>query len=172
MRGATEGAEFFVTGHAEQALSHDLAAPVSPSPDEAVYDRHATRLYRQALLTLGDPGLAEQVVSDVLTEECLRTALPDDEGVGHRLGVSVRRRCQELVTDPAWWNRASSRLEGMPGCISVGRISVRERAALALVIFGHLGCVEAADEMAISPPDMAALLLAVLHKLAPAHAPA
>jgi hypothetical protein len=60
----------------------------------------------------------------------------------------------------------------MAGCITAGRISVRERAALALVIFGHLGYVEAAGEMAISPPDMAALLLAVLHKLAPAHAPA
>ena len=161
-----------MTGYAKQVLSHYLAAPVSASRDEAIYDRHADRLYQQALLTLGDAGLAEQVVSDVLTDECLRTPLPEDDGVGHRLGVAVRRRCQELVTDPAWWNRVSSPLEGMPGCITAGRVSVRERAALALVIFGHLGYAEAADEMAISPPDMAALLLAVLHKLAPAHAPA
>ncbi len=35
---------------------------------------------------------------------------------------------------------------------------MRERAALALVIFGHVGYIEAAGELAISPADMAALL--------------
>lgn len=44
-------------------------------------------------------------------------------------------------------------------------MSVRERAALALVIFGHLGYAEAARELAISPPEMAALLQAALGKL-------
>jgi DNA-directed RNA polymerase specialized sigma24 family protein len=44
-------------------------------------------------------------------------------------------------------------------------VSVRERAALALVIFGHLGYAEAARELAISPPEMAALLQAALGKL-------
>lgn len=161
-----------MTGYAKQALSHAVAPAGSPSRDEAVYDRHAARLYRQALLTLGDAGLAEQVVSDVLTDECLRPPPPDGNGVEHRLGVAVRRRCHELATDPAWWNRVPSHLEGMPDCITPGGVSVRERAALALVIFGHLGYVEAAGEMAISPADMAALLLAVLHKLAPRGAPA
>jgi hypothetical protein len=79
--------------------------------------------------------------------------------------MSARRRCQELVGDPAWRNRLSDPVDGMPGCIAPRRLSVRERAALALVIFGHLGYVEAAGEMAIPPADMAALLLAVLHKL-------
>jgi DNA-directed RNA polymerase specialized sigma24 family protein len=54
--------------------------------------------------------------------------------------------------------------------IAPGRVSVRERAALALVIFGHLGYAEAARELAISPPEMAALLQAVLGKLTAAHA--
>ena len=54
---------------------------------------------------------------------------------------------------------------GQPGCISPTRLGARERAALALVIFGQLGYAEAAEEMAIPPADMAALLLAVLHKL-------
>lgn len=155
-----------MTGYGEQALG-EAAAP-SPSPDGAVYDRHAARLYQQALLTLGDAGLAEQVVSDVITDECLSPAPPDPDGEEYRLGVSVRRRCQELATDPAWWNRLSDPLEGMPGCIAPAGVSVRERAALALVIFGHLGYVEAAGELAIAPLDMAALLLAVLHKLAKA----
>jgi hypothetical protein len=53
----------------------------------------------------------------------------------------------------------------MPGCVAPGGLTMRERAALALVIFGHVGCIEAAGELAISPADMAALLLAVLCKL-------
>lgn len=160
-----------MTGYGEQALGQ-AAAPASPSPDEAVYDRHAARLYRQALLTLGDAGLAEQVVSDVITDECLRLAPPDPDGEQYRLGVSVRRRCHELATDPAWWNRLSDPLGGLPGCIAPAGISVRERAALALVIFGHLGYAEAAGELAMAPAEMAALLLAVLHKLAAASTPA
>jgi hypothetical protein len=87
----------------------------------------------------------------------------DDDRVEYRLGLSVRRRCQELATDPVWWNRLPGPLEGMPGCIAPGGVSVRERAALPLVIFGHLGYAEAAAELAISRPDTAALLLAVLH---------
>ena len=47
-----------------------------------------------------------------------------------------------------------------------------ERAALALVIFGGFGYVEAAHELAIAPTDMAALLRAVLSKLTAAGAPA
>ncbi|MGI8446541.1 MAG: hypothetical protein ACR2MP_05000 [Streptosporangiaceae bacterium] len=130
-----------------------------------MYDRHAATLYRQALLILGDGGLAEQVVSDVITNECLRSSPPDPDGEECRLGVSVRRRCHELATDPAWWNRLSDPFEGMPGRVWPGGVSVRERAALALVIFGNLGYVEAAGELAISPPEMAALLLALLHRL-------
>ncbi len=159
-----------MTGYGGRALGQ-VVAPASPSPDEAVYDRHATRLYRQALLTLGDAGLAEQVVSDVITEECLRRAPPDPDGERYRLGVSVRRRCHELATDPAWWNRLSDP-PGLPGCTAPAGVSVRERAALALVIFGHLGYAEAAGELAMAPAEMAALLLAVLHKLATASAPA
>ena len=79
--------------------------------------------------------------------------------------MAVRLRCHELATDPAWWNRLSDPFEGMPGRLSPGGVSVRERAALALVIFGHLGYVEAAGELAMSPPEMAALLLAILHRM-------
>jgi hypothetical protein len=154
-----------VTGCGKQSLGRAVAPAGSPGRDEAVYDRHAARLYRQALLTLGDAGLAERVVSDVITDECLRSSPRDPDGEEYRLGVSVCRRCHELATDPAWWNRLSDPFEGMPGRLSPGGVSVRERAALALVIFGHLGYVEAAGELEISPLDMAALLLAVLHKL-------
>ena len=160
-----------MTGYGEHPPGQVAAAVASPSPDESFYDRHAARLYQQALLTLGDQGLAEQVVSDVITDECLSTAPPDADGAEYRLGVSVRRRCQELATDPAWWNRLCDPLEGMAGCIAPDGLSARERAALALVIFGHLRCAEAAAELGISPPDMAALLLAVMCKLTAAGAP-
>lgn len=150
-----------MSGCGEQAPGHTVAPPTR---DEAIYDRHAARMYRQALLTLGDSSLAEQVVSDVITDECLRPA-PDAGGAQYRLGIAVRRRCQQLATDPASWNRISDPPAGQPGCIPPNRLGVRERAALALVIFGQLGYVEAAEEMAIPPADMAALLLAVLHKL-------
>lgn len=153
-----------MTGYGKQSLGQAVAAAGSPSRDEAVYDRHAARLYQQALLTLGDPGLAEQVVSDAITDECLRSC-PDADGEEYRLGVAVRRRCHDMATDPAWWNRLSDPFEAMPGLLSPGGVSVRERAALALVIFGRLGYVEAAGELAISPPEMAALLLTLLHRM-------
>jgi hypothetical protein len=158
-----------VPGYGKQTLDRAVTgAAASPSRAGAVLDRHAARLYRQALLTLGDPGLAEQVVSDVVTEECLR---PDSlDGQEYRLAVSVRRRCQELATDPVCWNRLRDPLDSVPGCIVAGGVSVRERAALALVIFGHLGYAEAARELAISPPEMAALLQAVLGRLTAADA--
>ena len=151
-------------GYGKQTLDRAVASVgASPSRAGALHDRHADSLYRQAMLTLGDASLAEQVVSDVITEECLGPDLLD--GQEYRLAVSVRRRCQELATDPAYWNRLRDPLDGMPGCIVPGGLSVRERAALALVIFGHLGYVEAARELAISPPEMAALLQAILGKL-------
>ncbi len=59
-------------GHGGRAPG-DAAAATSPRGDEAIYDRHAARMYQQAPLTLGHAGLAEQVVSDVITIECLRS---------------------------------------------------------------------------------------------------
>jgi hypothetical protein len=160
-----------VPGYRRQTLDRAVtSAGASPGRAGAVHDRHGDRLYRQALLTLGDAGLAERVVSDVITGECLRTPPLDADAEEYRLAVSVRRRCQDLATDPAYWNRLRDPLDGMPGCIASGGVSVRERAALALVIFGHLGYAEAARELAISPPEMAALLQAVLGKLTAAGA--
>ncbi len=48
--------------------------------DEATYDCHAPSLYRQAWLTLDDADLAEQVVSDVIVEECVRPAALSQAG--------------------------------------------------------------------------------------------
>jgi hypothetical protein len=158
------------------ALSRAAAtASLTLSRDEAIYDRHAPGLRRQALLTLGDTGLAEHVVSDVILDECLRPALPEDHEAAAelRLGISACRRGQDLAGDTAWRSRHSGRRQtgNDLDCIAPAGLSGRERAALALVIFGGFGYVEAAHELAIATTDMAALLRAVLSKLTAAGAP-
>jgi hypothetical protein len=60
-----------------------------------VYDGHAVGLYRQALLTLGDADLAEQVVMCVIVDECLQPGAPSTAAA--RLAVSVYWRCQDLA---------------------------------------------------------------------------
>jgi hypothetical protein len=177
-RGTAEmpGAIFLPESGKPPALSRAAAASVTFSRDGAIYDRHAAGLYRQALLTLGDAGMAEQVVSDVILDECLRSAPPegDANAAQLRLGISACRRCQDLAGDRAWRSqdsgrrRTGSRLD----CIAPAGLSGRERAALALVIFGGSEYMEAARELAIAPADMSALLRAVLSKLTAAHAPA
>jgi hypothetical protein len=150
------------------------AATMTVGRDEAIYDRHAAGLYRQALLTLGDAGMAEQVVSDVVLDECLRSAPPEDDANAAelRLGILACRRCQDLAGDLTWRSRHSGRRScSVLDCIAPAGLSGKERAALALVIFGGCGYVEAAGELAIAPADMAALLRAVLSKLTAAGAP-
>lgn len=141
-------------------------------PDADIYDRHADGLYKQALLTLGDAGLAEQVVCDVIVDECTRvpSATGGTGDASYRLPVSAYRRCQELAHGPSWHSRPPGRRVsgGVAGCIDpCGLLSWEERGALGLVLFGGLGYVQASQEVAISPLDTAALLRAVLHRLAP-----
>ncbi len=161
-------------GSGKPALSRAAAvASVTSRRDGAIYDCHAAGLYRQALLTLGDVGMAEQVVSDVILDECLRSAPPEGaDAAGIRLGISAFRRCQDLAGDAAWRSRRSGRRGSGSGldCIAPAGLSGGERAALALVIFGGSGYVEAARELAIAPADMAAVLCAVLSKLTAAGA--
>jgi hypothetical protein len=113
------------------------------------------RLYRQALLTLGELGMAEQVVSDVILNECQRPALPENHEAAAelRLVISACRRRRDLAGDTAWQSRHSGRRQtgNDLDCIAPAGLSGRERAALALVIFGGFGYVEAAYELAIAP---------------------
>lgn len=143
-------------------------------PDADIYDRYAAGLYWQALLTLDDAGLAEQVVLDVIVDECTRVpaSVRDADDASHRLPVSAYRRCRELARGPAWHHRSPGQRvsEGVAICIDPGwRLSRNERGALGLVLFGGLGYAEASHEVAISPPRMAAILQAVLHRLTTSH---
>jgi hypothetical protein len=138
--------------------------------DAHIYDRYASGLYRQALLTLDDAHLAEQVVSDVLVDECMRPSAPgSDDNASYRLAVSAYRHCRELTGGPARRDRRPGHRpsEHVVGCIDPGGLlSGKERGGLGLVLFGGLGYVQASRVLAISPSDMAALLCAVLHRAA------
>jgi hypothetical protein len=140
--------------------------------DADIYDRHADGLYRQVLLTLGDAGLAEQVVCDVIVDECTRvpSSASDAGDASYRLPVAAYRRCQELIHGPSWHEVPPGRRMsgGVAGCIDpCGLLSREERGALGLVLFGGLGYVQASHEVAISPLDMEALLREILHRLSP-----
>jgi hypothetical protein len=150
-----------------------LARPVVPVTaagvrDGQIYDAYAAGLYGQALLTLDDAGMAEQVVCDVLVAECVRPLPPEAsaDSVRNRLAVSAYRRCQELnAAHERHDDRAMRQPAGtLARCAGSVRLSRRERGALGLVLFGGVRYVEATGELAISPPDMA-LLRAVRHKL-------
>ena len=71
--------------------------------DADIYRRYAVGLYRQALLTRGDPALAEPVVCDVIVNECALARIPErgDDDARYRLTRSVLRRCRQLARSAA-----------------------------------------------------------------------
>jgi hypothetical protein len=127
--------------------------------------RHAAGLYQQALLTLGDEDLAEHVVMSVIVDECIRSGAAGGSarGAARRLAVSTYWRCQEMAGRPAERSRPAVRLApaGPPGRGGAGALSVRERGALGLVLFGGLRCAEASRELAMPARDLAAILHAL-----------
>jgi hypothetical protein len=152
--------------------------PATSSRDRDIYQRYATGLYRQALLTLGDAALAEHVVRDVIVDEC---ALAPGRGYGEgdapgRLAESVFRRCQQLAADPAGRPLPAPRLpadaaggvdrpDAAGGVDPDGLLSAKERGALGLVLIGGLGYERASSVLGIRPRDMAALLRTALLRL-------
>jgi hypothetical protein len=67
--------------------------------DADLYRRYAAALYRQALLTRGDPASAERVVCDVIVNEAALARIPErgEDEARYRLTESVFRRCQQLA---------------------------------------------------------------------------
>jgi hypothetical protein len=80
-----------------------VRAFVTPGPahsrDADVYRRYAAGLYRQALMTRGEPALAEHVVCDVLVNEAALARIPErgEDGARYRLTEFVLRRCHQLA---------------------------------------------------------------------------
>jgi hypothetical protein len=137
-----------------------------------LYDRYAAGLYRQALLALGDPAAAEQVVCEVIAGECALVSAPGhgEDDTRYRLAQSAFLRCQALAAaapeqqDRHPGQRSSVHAAGPadPG----GLLSRTERGALGLVLFGGLGYARASTVLGIRPRDMAALLRTALLRLA------
>jgi hypothetical protein len=136
--------------------------------DEDTYDRHAGNLYRQALFTLDDTEMAEQVVSDVIVEECMRpVGAVSGQDAGRRLAISAYQRCMGLAGGAASASGLPMGRKGdVAGCAGPGGLSVRERGVLGLVFFGALGYRLADVDLGISAPDVAVLLRAALGKAA------
>jgi hypothetical protein len=120
--------------------------------DAEVYDAHAASLYRLALLTLDDVSMAEQVVTDVIVDECTRqAAAPPATDASFRLAISACRRCEELDGGPGWHvrDRTLGRSHTSMSCIDPGRFSGQERAALGLVLFCGLATAQVCAALAI-----------------------
>jgi hypothetical protein len=144
-----------------------VSATASQTRRQAIYQRHAAALYRQALLMLDDSVLAEGVVCDVIIDECaLVPAQAHGEGeTRYRLARSVFRRCQQLAGGPARQDRRPPQRPSR-GIDPGGILSEKERGALGLVLCGGLGYVQASTVLGIGPHDMAALLRTTMRRLA------
>jgi hypothetical protein len=141
-----------------------------PGRSAQVYDRYAAGLYRQALLTLGDEAVAEQVVCDVIAGECALAPAPGygQDDTRYRLAESAFWRCQELAAAPARQDRRPGQrlaVNAVGPAEPGGLLNRTELGALGLVVFGGLGYVRASTVLGISPRDMAALLRSALLRL-------
>jgi len=82
-----------------RAVRAIVTASSPRSQDADVYRRYAAALYRQALLTRGDPALPEHVVCNVIVDECALAAIPEhgDDEARYRPAERVLRRCRQLA---------------------------------------------------------------------------
>ena len=133
-----------------------------------VYDRYAGNLYRQALFTLDDRGLAEGVVGDVIAEEILKPAATvGDQHAAVGLAVAAYWRCMAVADSRARVSRVRAHgLEADPGWTGLSGLTARERGVLGVVLFGGLSYQQAGVGLGLSAAEVAALLRSVLVKAA------
>lgn len=152
-------------------MTADSPVAVRGSADRhaAIYDRYATDLYRQAFYALGDTGLAEQVLCEVIVAECMRSPVRGSgaAGDGQRLAVAVYRRCRDLAGGHASPDQPAGRRQ-QAGAVPVepgSPLSGWEHDALGLALFGRLDYRQVAAELKMSQAAVARLLLGALRKL-------
>jgi hypothetical protein len=118
-----------------------VRGPTATSTDrrQDLYQRYAAGLYRQALLTVGDAALAEQVVCDAIIDEC--ALQPGAGDTGDRLAEAVFRSCHRLNADLARRNRRPAQ---RPSWDIVG-IDPRELALLLRAVLRRLNVPAQAD---------------------------
>ena len=114
--------------------------------DADLYRRYAAGLYRQALLTRGDPALAEHVVCDVIVNERALARMPErgEDDARYRLTESVLRRCQQLAAGPAWQARRPGQRPSRGGVTDRIAVYPRDVAALLHVVMRRLASSSAA----------------------------
>ena len=80
------------------AVRASVAAGSVRSRDAGLYRRYAAALYWQALLTRGDPAVAEHLVCDVVVNEAALARIPErgEDDAHRRLTESVLWRCRQL----------------------------------------------------------------------------
>ena len=85
------------------AVRASVTASSVRSQDADLYRRYAAVLYRQALLTRGDPASAERVVCDVIVNAAALARIPErgEDYARYRLTGLVFRRCLQLAAGAA-----------------------------------------------------------------------
>jgi DNA-binding CsgD family transcriptional regulator len=142
---------------------------VADQDAEHIYDRYAGHLFRQALFTLDDIELAEQVVGDVIVGECVRPAVASGrQDLSRRLTVAAYVRCMELARSEARTSagRRRRRAGACAACAGPDGLSARERGALGMVLFGGLEYRQVGADLGISAGEVAAILRGALVKAA------
>jgi hypothetical protein len=143
----------------QAAVTPDVA---SRAEAPQIYQRYAAALYGQALLILREKDQAEQVACDVMVDESTRLPVSreDADAASRRLAATVLRRCRELTVGSI--PKPSPPPDGGGHADSLALLRRLEREALSLVLFGRFGYRQVARELAIPPPEAAALLRAAL----------
>jgi hypothetical protein len=117
-----------------------VTASTARSQDAGLYRCYAAVLYRQALLTRGDPASAERVACDVIVNEAALARIPErgEDDARYRLPESVLRRCQQLTAGAAaihprdiaaLWHAVMRRLASTPASVGEEGSRVRTPAA-------------------------------------------
>jgi hypothetical protein len=90
-----------------------VAASPASSRDADLYRRYAAGLYRQALLTRGDPAPDDHVVCDVIVNERALARMPEPGYV--RAGGAVALYPRDLGT---FWHAVMRRLASSPAAVA------------------------------------------------------
>src|SRR6202023_2098816 len=86
-----------------------VAASSLPGRDADLYRRYAAGLYRQALLTRGDPALADHGVCDVIVNESALARMPE------RGEADARYRPRDMA---ALWHAVMRRLASSSAAVA------------------------------------------------------
>ena len=117
------------------------SATASSARSRDSYQRYAVALYRQALLTLDDPALAEHAVGDVVANEyeLAPGAGRGEDDARYHLPESVFRRCHQLVAGSAQQDRRPGLFGGLGYTPGASRVLGNPQRDMAALLRGSAG---------------------------------